>query len=508
MAAADQLGFPVLTALVVVPLLVVAALALVRSERALRPVAFGGATVELALALLVIGRFRTDGPEFQLAEQVPWIDALGASYHVAVDGVSVLFLPLTALLVLLVVGASAGTVRYQPKPYLMAVLCFEAVAMGVFVAVDLLVFFVFWELLLVPTFVLLKTWGTGSDRAGAGVRYVLFMLTGSAALLVGFILLALNHRRETAGGELSFDLFDLLAVNVPAGTQTTVFVLLALAFALKAPLFPFHGWMPTALTDGPIGVAVLLAGLKMGVYGFLRFVMPLVPDAFAEWSWLIAVLGVVAVLYGALIALVEPNLRRLLAFASVSHAGMAMLGLASLNTQGVQGALFLVVNVGLTSTAMLLVAGFVEHRIGDTDVAALGGIAQRAPALALFGLVAGLGVMSLPGTSGFPGEFLVLLGAFDRHGWIALVAVVTVILTAAYVLVFLERAFHGRVTSPVVDGMSDLRPREAAAALVIATAIMVFGFFPGLLLDVTAGSVDDLVQRIEVGAETTTPAGG
>jgi NADH-quinone oxidoreductase subunit M len=502
--AAAQVGFPILSTLIVVPLLVIVALALVRNERRLRPVALAGASVELALALVVVGRFRTGAAEFQLAERVPWIDALGASYHVAVDGISVLFLPLTGLLVFLVVLLSSGTVRYQPKPYLMAVLAFESVAMGVFVAVDLLVFFVFFQLLLVPSFIVMKAWGTGPERTAAGLKYVLYMLTGSAALLVGFILLGINHQRVS--GVLSFDLLELMDVGVPAGTQTTVFFLLALAFALKAPLFPFHGWMPAALGEGPIGLAVLLAGLKMGVYGFLRFVIPLVPDAFSAWAWLIAALGVVAVLYGALIALVEPSLTRLIAFAGVSHVGMAMLGLASLNTQGVQGALFLVVDLGLTSTAMLIVAGFLYHRFGGTDIAALGGIATRAPALALFGFVACIGAIAVPGTSGFPGEFLVLLGAFDAYSWVAGIAVLTVILTAAYTLVFYERAFHGRVTSEVVDATTDLRPREATAALVIGTAIIVFGFFPGLLLGVSSGSVDIVVERLAVGVETVTLA--
>ncbi|MBA2555976.1 MAG: NADH-quinone oxidoreductase subunit M, partial [Chloroflexi bacterium] len=420
------------------------------------------------------------------------------SYHLAVDGVSVLFLPLTALLVVVVMLTSWSSVRHQPKAYLMTVLGFETVAMGVFAAVDLVLFFVFWELLLVPTFIMLRVWGTGADRARAALKYVLYMLVGSAGLLLGFILLGVNHRDAPgSGGELSFDLLALMDVAVPSGTQTTVFFLLAFAFALKAPMFPFHSWMPSALLDGPIGMAVFLAGLKMGVYGFLRFVMPLVPEAFAAWSWLIAVLGVVAILFGALVALVEPNLRRLLAFSSVSHVGMAMLGLASLNTQGVQGALFLIISLGLTSSAMLLVAGFIHHRVGSTDVAALGGLAQRAPALATFALIACLSAIALPGTTGFPGEFLVLLGAFRTYGWLAAIAVLTVILTASYVLVFYQRAFNGPVTSPVVDAVADLGPREAVAAVVTGLAIIVFGFFPGPVLETSRESVDMLIQRLD-----------
>ena len=497
-SAADQIGFPILSTLVVLPLVVLVGLAFLRDQRTVRPVALAGALIELALSLALVARFRTGGADFQFAEQLPWIDAIGLSYHLAVDGVSILFLPLTALLVVLVMLTSWSTVRHQPKAYLMTILGFEAVAIGVFAAVDLILFFVFWELLLIPTFILVKVWGTGAHRTRAALKYVLTMLLGSAGLLVGFILLGVNHRDAPgSGGELSFDLLALMDVSVPTGTQTTVFFLLAFAFALKAPMFPLHAWMPAALLDGPIGMAVFLAGLKMGVYGFLRFVMPLVPDAFSTWSWLIAVLGVVAILFGALVALVEPNLRRLLAFASVSHVGMAMLGLASLNAQGVQGALFLIVSLGLSSSAMLMVAGFIHHRVGSTDIAALGGLAQRAPVLAVFSLVACLSAIALPGTAGFPGEFLVLLGAFRAQAWLAAIAVLTVILTASYVLVFYERAFHGPVTSPVVDAVNDLRPREAVAALVAGLAIIAFGFFPGPMLETSKGSVDVLVERLD-----------
>ena len=496
--AADQIGFPILSTLLVLPLVVLVVLAFLRDERLVRTLALAGALVELALALSLVARFRTGVADFQFAEQLPWIDDMGLSYHLAVDGVSLLFLPLTALLVVLVMLTSWSSVRYQPKAYLMTVLGFETVAMGVFAAVDLILFFIFWELLLVPTFILVKVWGTGAERARAAVKYVLYMLMGSAGLLLGFILLGVNYRDAPGSdGELSFDLLALMDVAVPSGTQTTVFFLLALAFALKAPMFPFHAWMPSALQEGSIGMAVFLAGLKMGVFGFLRLVVPLVPDAFATWSWLIALLGGAAVIYGALLALVQSDLRRLLAFASVSHVGLAMLGLSSLNAQGLQGALFMLVNLGLVSTALLLVAGFVHQRVGSTDLAALGGLARRTPALALFAMIASLGAIAVPGTSGFPGEFLVLLGAFRAHGWPAAIVVLTVILAAAFVLVFYERAFHGRIRSAVVQSVTDLRRREMVIAGIVGIAILMFGLFPSGILSYTSASVDDLVSRLD-----------
>ncbi|MBA3309877.1 MAG: NADH-quinone oxidoreductase subunit M [Nocardioidaceae bacterium] len=495
--AAEQVGFPILSTLVFLPTAIMVVLVFIRNELALRRVALTGAVVVLALSLVLTATFRRGVTDFQFVEQLPWVESMGLSYHLAVDGVSILFVPLTALLVVIVMLSSWTSVRHQPKAYLMALLAFETAAIGVFTSVDLILFFVFWELILIPTYVLTKVWGDGPQRGHAALRYVLSMLLGSAALLVGFILLGVSYRSTAgSGGALSFDLLVLMDATVSPGTQSAVFFLLAFAFALKAPLFPLHAWMPAILQQGPIGMAVLLGGLKMGVFGFLRFVMPLVPDAFAKWSWLIAGLGVAAVLYGALIALVQPDLRRLIAFASISHVGLAMLGLSSLNAAGLQGTLFLLVNLGLVSTAMLLVAGFVHQRVGSTDLSSLGGLAQRAPALTTFALLASLGALALPGTSGFPGEFLILLGAFRAHGWLATIAVFTVILSAAYVLVFFERGFHGRVRSTIVAATVDLRPREAVSVCILGVAIVGFGFFPAALLDYSSASVDDLVNRL------------
>ncbi|MBA3884518.1 MAG: NADH-quinone oxidoreductase subunit M [Acidobacteria bacterium] len=497
LSADAQVGFPILSTIVFLPVVTMVALAFLRGDRALRGVALSGALVVLGLSLLLVLRFEKGTTAFQFAEQRPWVETIGLSYHLAVDGVSVLFVPLTALLIVLVMLSSWSAVRHHIKAYLMAVLAFETAAMGVFTAVDLILFFVFWELMLIPTYVLIRVWGDGPQRGRAAQRYVLSMLMGSAALLAGFILLGVSHQSAPgSGGVLSFDLTVLMESPPSLETQTAVFFLLAFAFALKAPLFPFHAWMPSALLDGSIGMAVLLAGLKMGVFGFLRLVLPLVPDAFAAWSWLIALLGGAAVIYGAFLALVQSDLRRLLAFASVSHVGLAMLGLSSLNAQGLQGALFLLVNLGLVSTALLLVAGFVQQRIGSTDLAALGGMAQRTPALAMFAMIASLGAVAVPGTSGFPGEFLILLGAFRAHGWPAAIAVLTVIFAAAFVLVFYERAFHGRIRSSVVQSAPDLRRSETVIACVVGIAIVGFGFFPSGLLSYSSASVDDLVSRL------------
>jgi len=317
--AMEQIGFPILTVLIVFPVLWASLVNLIKDERLARRTALLGAVVELGLAMFMAVSFTPGVSDIQFAEHFRWIPTSGVGYHVGVDGISVLFIPLTAFVTLMVMLFSWTTVRFRPKSYLMALLVLEAATIGIFVSLDLVLFFVFWELILVPSYFLLRLWGIGPERQYAAIKYVMYMLTGSASMLLGIVLLGTNHYTQT--GAYSFDFLDLLRVPVPPGLQTVAFFLLAFGLAVKAPLFPFHTWMPAVFMQGPIGVGMFLAGLKIGVYGFVRFTLPLVPDAAREWSWLIAALGITAIIYGGLIALVQPNLRRLLAFASVSHVG-------------------------------------------------------------------------------------------------------------------------------------------------------------------------------------------
>jgi NADH-quinone oxidoreductase subunit M len=492
-------GFSLLVLLMLWPLVVAFCLVPLRDIRLIHRVALIGALVELGMSIALFARFAaapTAG--FQFREQLPWIDAIGASIHVGVDGLSAPFLPLTALLTVIAVAQARTTVAHHQKPYLISVLAFSTASAGIFTALDLALFFVFWELMLVPTFVLIKLWGTGPGRGHAATKYVLAMLMGSVTLLAALVLLSVNHRDVT--GSLSFDYLALLEVQVPAGLGTVVFFLMAFSFMLKAPLFPLHSWLPPALQEGPIGLGILLAGLKVGVYGFLRFIMPLTSDAFMEWRWLIAVLAIIAILYGGLAALAQPDLRRLIAFAGVSHVGLALLGLSSGNSDGVSGAVFLLANLGLTSAGLLLVAGFIHQRLGSTDVAALGGLSVRAPALAAFALVFVFAEAALPGTSGFPGEFLALLGAFREFGPPSLIALAIVLLAAGYSLIWLQRALYGPVTREPVNHIVDLRPREATLAFVVAAAIVLLGIFPSLILDPAEASIAQLVERLTLSA--------
>jgi len=496
--ATQQIGFPILSILILLPIVWAILLNLIENDDLARKTALIGALLELLLALIMVLNFTPGVSDIQFAERVEWMAAIGVGYHLGVDGISVLFIPLTAFLTLMVMLSSWSTVRFRPKPYLTALFVLQSTTIGIFASLDLFLFFVFWELILVPSYVMLRLWGIGTQREYAALKYVMYMLAGSAPLLMGIVLLGINHFDAT--GTLSFDFPTLLTVPVAQELQTLIFFLLAFGFAVKGPLFPFHTWLPTALMEGPVGMSVLLVGLKLGVYGFLRFAIPLVPEAAAEWAWVMLVLGLIAILYGSLIALVQLNLRRLLAFGSVGHVGLAILGLFALNVQGLQGALMLMLNLGIATTGLLFLAGFLHSRTGSSELSAFGGLARHVPHLTTFFFILGLAFIGVPGTSGFPGEFLILLGAFDTHWAVAAIAVLGVILNAAFFLSYYERAFLGPVTRDAISNLQDLRPREAVVAVVLSVMVLWIGLFPNPLLTMSQGSVQAIVERVEQGS--------
>jgi NADH-quinone oxidoreductase subunit M len=501
--ASAQLGFPILSALVWLPALTAVALLFLREESLMRKLAITAAVAELLLALVVAANFVPGSSDIQFAERAAWMATLGASYHLGVDGLSVLFLPLSAFVLLMIMIFSREKALYS-RFHLINLLVLESATMGIFCSLDMVLFYVFYELALVPSFFLIKLWGLGPQRRYAGIKYLTYMLVGSAPLLIGIILLGLNYNEAMAAkgqlGAYSFDLVDLLTVSIDPRTQALVFFLLAAGFAVKGPVWPFHTWLPTAVVEGPIAMGVYLVGLKIGAYGFLRFVLPLTPDASRDWFWLVAILGLLAILYGGLIALVQKNFRRLLAFASMSHVGLIMLGLFSFNAQGIQGALMLMVNAGIATAGLLFVAGFLHKRLGSTELSSFGGLARQMPKLATFCFIAGLALIGMPGTSGFTGEFLAMTGAFRAHWVLGAVAALGVILSAGYFLWYYERAFFGPVTNPSAARLADLKPSEMMIAVPIIALVFAIGFFPKPLMDMTKGSVAALEKRVKVGA--------
>ncbi|NGZ01630.1 MAG: hypothetical protein CV090_01100 [Nitrospira sp. WS238] len=495
-------GFPILSCILFLPVVGAVLLWVVEDEDTIRSAALTIALVELALCIFVLLRFVPESAAMQFTERVPWIPALGISYHVAVDGISVLFVGLTAFLTVLVVAYSWDTIRHQVKLYMMCLLALETTTMGVFVSLDLILFFVFWELMLIPSYFLIKLWGGGAERHYAALKFVIYTLLGSVFMLVGIALLNINFHEwallHHADQMYSFDFIDLLNVPIPLSQQLVIFWLMFLGFAFKAPVFPFHTWLPDALLEGPIGMSVVLAGLKLGTFGFMRFSIPLLPDASKSETvvTILVVLGLCAILYGAWMALVQADLRRLLAYSSVSHLGFVVVGLFALNYQGLQGSLLTMINLGFSTAGLFFIAGFLYSRQQTTQLSAFGGMARQVPLLATFFLIIGLASIGLPGTNGFVGEFLILLGAFEAKWWFGAVAVLGVIFGAAYFLWYYERSMLGPVGAAVRTSMSDLHFREMVIAVSLSVMILWIGLYPSPFLRIMNGSVQALVDRL------------
>lgn len=502
--ADQQIGFPILSAMIFLPVLIALLLMLINNEETQRKLTLFAMTLELIMAVVVVCKFVPGVSDMQFVEQSNWMAGLGASYHLGVDGISVLFLPLTALLAILVLLFSWNTIKFFNRFFLISLLILLAATIGIFCSIDLILFFVFWEMALIPSFFMIKFWGVGAQRQYAGMKYIVYMLFGSVFLLISILLIGWNYSNVaglTPGmPPYSFDLLTLLNTPISLELQTTIFILMAIGFAVKGPMMPFHTWLPTTIMEGPISFGIFLVGLKLGVYGMLRFLMPLLPDATKELYWVMMVMGLIALIYGAVIALVQPNFRRLLAFASVSHVGLAMLGLFSLNQQGIQGSLFTMLNMGLASTGLLFVAGFIYSRLGSTELSAMGGLTRHLPRLATFCFILGLASIGMPGTSGFNGEFLVMLGSYRAHWAFSAVAVLGVVLSAGYFLWYYERSFFGPVTSKIIPKLKDLNSREISIAATLCVLIIILGFNPTPVADITSGSVAAVVKRLNEGS--------
>ena len=496
--ALDQVGFPILSVLIGLPLATCIILLFVRGRRAAATVAITGAAVEAVLAGFLALRFVGGVADIQFVERSSRV--LGVSWHLGVDGVSLLFIPLTALLGLLVVVYAVSAGKSNVGHYTMAILALEAAMIGAFAALDLVVFWFFFVIELVPSWFLITRWGTGPQRRRAALEYVSFMSVGSVLMLAGIVLLGRNFAAATGEG-YSFELARLLEVGVPADQQTLVFFLLFLGFAVKAPIFPFHTWLPKVLEHGPVvGLSVFLVGVKLGTYGLIRFVIPLLPEAASGWFWLMALLGTTGTVYGALLALGQTNLRRLLAFASLAHMGVVMLGLFSLNLDGFEGGLLQMVNLGIVGAGLFFVAGFLTTRVGPPELGALGGLVHHAPLLTGTFLIVALAGIGLPGTNGFNGEHLVMLGAYERNWLMALAAGLGVFLTAAYSLSYFVRAFLGEAKPPVVDRVYDLTTSERGIVVVLVALIFWIGLGTGPFIQTMRPSLTVLSEHVEAGS--------
>jgi NADH-quinone oxidoreductase subunit M len=478
-----MMALPLLTLIVFTPLAGALMLALLPREHdaGLRRAALVFSLVPLALSLLLLARFDAADAGFQFVERASWIPAWGASYHLGVDGVSLFLVVLTTVLTPIVVLDSWGNVHRRVKDYLVLMLFLEAGMLGTLVALDLFLFYVFWEVMLVPMVLLIGVWG-GPRRVYAAVKFVLFTMAGSLPMLVAIVYLA--WRTRAAGGAASFEYERFLALPLTGREQLLLFLAFALAFAIKVPLFPFHTWLPDAHTEAPTGGSVILAGvlLKMGTYGFLRFALPLFPDAVAGAAPAVAALAVVGIVYGALVATVQPDLKRLVAYSSVSHLGFVMLGLAALTPTAVVGAVYQMLNHGLSTGALFLLVGMIYERRHTRMIADFGGLWSVVPVFSVCLLLAMLASAGLPGLNGFVGEFLIMLGAFDRWPWATAVAASGIVLGALYLLWMYERTIFGPVTHEETRRLHDVGTRELVVITPVLALCFVMGLYPTPIL--------------------------
>lgn len=467
---------PLLSLLVFTPLLGAVLLWLLPA-RAARQVAALAMLATLLLATAALFAYDPAGERFQLLERQPWIASLNVHYLLGVDGLSVLFLPACALLFLGSLVACWNVVQDAPRQHYSYLLLLQTATLGIFCALDTLLFFFFWELTLLPLYFLLGRWGATAGAAAAASRYFLIMLAGGIPLLIALVVVA------TSQPVLSFDLPALLAAPLPESTQLLVFLLCLLGFGVKVPLVPLHTWLPQLALAAPGSLTALLVGLKIGGYGLIRFAIPLAPDVAQDLHWLLAGFGTVTLIYGAVGILGQSNLRVGLAYASICHVGLAVLGLAALSAQGVQGAVSLLLSFSVATGGGFLLLEFLRQRTGSTDVNALGGVAKTMPLLASGFLICGLAGVGMPGTSSFPGEFLLILAALQSHTGAGMAALFGLAIAAGAFLALYRKAFFGPVTRREVAEAQDLRPRELLVLLALIAMIVGIGVYPGPWID-------------------------
>jgi NADH-quinone oxidoreductase subunit M len=499
----------VLTLLIVLPLvgaLVVGILPKRRPEL-LFPVAFVMSLLALGPALWLVGHFVAGDAGCQFTETYTGSESLGIGWKLGIDGISLWLVVLTALLVPISVLASRS-ITDRVKGYMVAMLVLEAGMFGVFLALDLLLFFAFFEVVLIPMYLLIGIWGS-ENRSYASMKFVLYTALGSAFLLAGIIALGLLAGDET-GTTTNFGFVEMLTLEMSDTTQLLLFGAFAVAFAVKVPMFPLHTWLPDAHTEAPTAGSVILAGvlLKMGTYGFLRFNLTLFPQASVDLALLMAAIGVIGVIYGAAVAIVQPDVKRLVAYSSISHLGFVVLGIFALTSQGLQGGVFLMVSHGLTTGALFLLIGMLYDRRHTRMITDYGGIAGVMPIFAGVFLFMAFASIGLPGLSGFVGEFTVLVGSFDNFETLAIVAAFGVVLAAVYMLWAYERVFTGPVDNTANRGMRDLGFRELAILVPLIVIVLAIGIYPRPVLDRIAPSVELILDRVEATTDYVAPEYG
>ncbi len=503
-------SFPILSVITFLPLAGALVVALIPKSRlgTIRLVALGFALAAWVLSLVLLVAFlphssAVAGPAgaFQFVETADWIPLFGIQYKLGVDGLSVAMVVLTTTLTWISILASFAPIKERVKEYMISFLILEVGMLGVFVALDLFLFYIFWEVVLVPMYLIIGIWG-GADRIYATIKFVLYTLVGSLLMLVAILATAFTFHAATGSWQGAFDLEKLAGFGFDGTFQALAFGAFFLAFAIKVPMFPFHTWLPDAHVQAPTAGSVILAGvlLKLGAYGFIRFAIPLFPAGAHQYAPLIIVLSVIAIIYGAIVALVQPDLKKLVAYSSVSHMGFVTIGIFIFQAQGLQGAILQMVNHGLITGALFLLVGVIYERTHDRSIARMGGLGAVTPVYAAtlgFFVLASLG---LPGLAGFVGEFLVFQGTFAFNPWAAVAITFVMILAAAYLLWMQQRLLFGPV-SEFLKGLghhlTDMKPVEILTLAPLGALVVVLGLYPALVLDLIGGTVKAALAAVD-----------
>jgi NADH-quinone oxidoreductase subunit M len=488
---------PLLTFLVALPVAGLAVIALIdgRREALIHRVALAVSIAVFALTVIVWVRFDASSADFQFIERYAWIPAFGVEYFVGIDGISLFLVVLTGFLTPLALLSSWDSIHTRVKAFAMFVLALEAAMIGVFIALDLFLFYVFWDAMLIPMYFLIGIWGY-DRRVYAAIKFMLYTMAGSVLMLIAII--ALGYYHGVATGAPSFDLLRLYELQMPGWLQFWGFLAFALAFAIKVPVFPFHTWLPDAHVQAPTAGSVILAGvlLKMGTYGLVRFAFPLFPDAALFFAPYLGVAAVIGIIYGALVAMVQPDLKKLVAYSSVSHLGFVALGISAMNIQGVQGAVYQMLAHGVSTGALFLIVGMLSDRRHTRLIAEFGGLKRILPKLSSAFLVVTLASIGLPGLNGFVGELLILVGAFRWDPRLASVAACGVLLSAVYMLWMFQRVNYGPVTHEENAGLSDLTVRERFTLWPAVAMSIAMGVFPMVFLKPMEPAVARLVEQV------------
>ncbi len=484
---------PILSLITFLPLLGALIIAAIPSANVvlIRRAALTTALIAWLLSLALLAAFAFGPAGFQFREVADWIPSFGIQYKLGVDGLSVLMVALTTTLTWISILASFGPIKTRVKEYMISFLVLEIGMTGVFVAMDLFLFYIFWELVLVPMYLIIGIWG-GANRIYATMKFVLYTLVGSLLMLVAILATAWTSQTITGSWAGAFD-YEKLQALAAAGSfdhtlQALAFLALFLAFAIKVPMFPFHTWLPDAHTEAPTAGSVILAGvlLKLGAYGLIRFAVPLYPWAAHTFAWPIIVLSVIAIVYGAIVSIVQPDLKRLVAYSSVSHMGFVTLGIFVFTAPALQGAILQMINHGLITGGLFLLVGVIYERTHDRTIAKMGGLAGTMP---LWSVVFGFFILAsagLPGLSGFVGEFLVFVGSFIFAPGIAVATIIVMVLAATYLLWMFQRVAFGPLSDflrGLGDHLTDMTRVELTTLLPLAVLVVVFGLFPSLILD-------------------------